>query len=149
MPTIRNREGIQFELVRRKTDPAIEELHDSLTDCYRNYWRHGNPKPWIGFDVKIDPAQTILQYTVLHGSLSNVSTIFRYKINSLDRNYSDSEMFATYDADGYIVDPIGRVERAKQWLFEHSLKYKLDLWRIEQHLVRWAARNLRQRIDFD
>ena len=67
VPVVRNREGIQFADLRKVIDPTFEQLHDTLSDAYYNYWRHGNSRRWQGYDVQDTLAKSKTLFDTLHG----------------------------------------------------------------------------------
>ncbi len=66
-PPVRNFDRVQFADLRKKVDPMINELHDSLTRAYYDYWRHGQSCPWQSFDVQATPKESKVLFDTLHG----------------------------------------------------------------------------------
>lgn len=80
----RNRTGIQYAALRAKLDDIFEDEHDALELAYYQFWRHGQSRPWHGFDVRASVAQSKAQFDRLHGGLFHLYTIALHKLNSVD-----------------------------------------------------------------
>ncbi len=68
-PTKRNFKNVQFEKYRRKVDKKFNDLHDDLSDCYYNYWKKGESKPFQGYDVQSTLEESKVLFDKLHGLL--------------------------------------------------------------------------------
>ena len=50
--TVRNFDRVQYADIRKIVDGEFNDLHDSLSDAYYNYWKKGKNKQWKGYDIK-------------------------------------------------------------------------------------------------
>lgn len=66
-PAQRNFDKIQFEKLRKKVDITFNAAHDKLSDCYYNYWKKGNSKPFRGYDVQPTREESKRLFDKLHG----------------------------------------------------------------------------------
>lgn len=70
-PPVRNFDRVQFETYRKKVDSKFNTLHDELSDCYYNFWKHGNSKPFNAgsktYDVQETPEESKVLFDKLHG----------------------------------------------------------------------------------
>jgi hypothetical protein len=67
----RNYKNVQHEQLRRKVDPKWTVLHDELSDCYYNYWKKGESKPFQGYDVQSTPEESKSLFDKLHGLIED------------------------------------------------------------------------------
>jgi len=65
-PTERNWDNIQFAKLRLKVDPKFNKTHDELSDCYYNYWKQGQSKPFQGHDVQATSEESKQLFDKLH-----------------------------------------------------------------------------------
>ena len=66
-PPKRNFDNIQFEKYRKVVDNKFNDLADELSDCYYNYWKLGNSKPFQKYDVQPTLEESKALFNKIHG----------------------------------------------------------------------------------
>jgi hypothetical protein len=70
-PPQRNFENIQYELYRKVVDAKFNQLADELSDCYYNFWKHGQSKPFNAgnrtYDVQPNLVESKMLFDKIHG----------------------------------------------------------------------------------
>jgi hypothetical protein len=71
--TKRNYKNVTFSKQRQRIDLEFNVAHDELSDCYYNYWRQGDSKPftWEGktFDVQETQQESKALFDKIHGEI--------------------------------------------------------------------------------
>ena len=77
--TKRNFDNIQFAELRKKIDGKFNEIHDELTACYYDYWKHEKSKLFISggktYDVQDTPEKSKQLFDKLHGLIFTVRDV--------------------------------------------------------------------------
>ncbi len=142
----RNFEGVKHEVLRRKIDHIVNDIHDELSDCYYNYWKIGNSKEFFGYDKRRTQAKSKLQFDVLHGLLHHIYKIMFHKINQLYAQYPESE-YNHLTKQGVLVDTWDNVSR--QWVKAAAGKYRLNVAGIKTYMINRVRAELGHDIGLD
>lgn len=140
---------IQWQTLRDRVDAISVQLRQELVGCYEGYWSKGQSKPFFSWDVRPGAAATQKQFELLYGAINHIYTILVYRINQLDGDYPEQDMFASYNDDGTVADPIGRVTEARAWLQDVGNQYGVDWAPIRARIVQWAKDTLNRDVALD
>lgn len=99
VPPQRNFDNIQYESYRRVVDPKFIEMADELSDCYYNFWKHGQSKPFNGgtktYDVQPTVEESKQLFNELHGLIWNLhEKALEDHHNSVDADKKDAKFSA-------------------------------------------------------
>lgn len=147
---------VQWASLRSRVDNVIDELHDELTDCYYNYWKLGESKPWSShlpankqLDVRPGAKATKTQFDLAHGLLGHLHILILFKINRLDGDYDEDAMFSTLDEDGNVTDSLTQVKLARAYITNLADTYGLDVAPMKNYIVNWCQSTLAKTIELD
>ena len=141
----RNRKGIKLAALRGDVDDVIDDLHDTLSEAYYDHWRHGESRPWLGFDVLPTPELSKTQYGALHGALPHLHLIALYQLNQVSPKARDADIIER-QRDG-APRPINKLQEARTWLAENFVGRSTKLVPIRQAIVRGIQRKTGHKIN--
>ena len=105
-----NRGKCQFFGIRfgpEGLDDKFRAIADELEVAYYQFWRQGLSKPFLGFDVRANPAQSKTQFDLLHGLIWNLHLMVFHQLN-LERPVAERAPVDKYDTTfNDLGQPIG------------------------------------------
>jgi hypothetical protein len=117
-PETRNLDNIQFANLRQTVDAKFNTAHDELSIAYYDFWKHGQSKPWKGYDVQATPEESKALFDKLHGLIFHLHELaLEAEHVAQGRSNEKYEAFSTREKDG---------KRRSQTVRERVAEYKAN-----------------------
>jgi len=121
----RNFDGVEFESLRKVVDEKFNVLHDELSVCYYDFWRHEKSKVFDSGYAKYDVQSTVEESKVLFDKLHGaVGDEYSLKLIAKNASLAEKDRFVSL-SDKTVKDEVTS-KSEKDLIVERLAKLKTD-----------------------